>query len=809
LLAKTSYDEANKNMRKLCNYIIKYSMYTLVFLMPLFWLPWTIEAYEFNKQYLLFFLTGLALLAWLTKMIVVQRKIIFKRTPLDIWILFFMLMMVLSAVFSIDKISSWLGFYGRFSDSVIGLLCLSIIYFIITNNIASSKKWGLSINKISQLFLTSSFLAIIGTFLAVFNVWSKIPNLPQAMTFRSFNLTNASLEGMTIFLVVVIGFLTGNLLLHKQRVGKEKLLAVPQGKKKKDKGRFNLGIKIAGLVLSMILLIIVNFWPAWIALGIVMLSLLVMAFWTRLFKDRVNILLLPIILLLISGFYATGFNAKIWILDGTSSLNDVLPQEIILDYQTSRSVAWQALKDSPVLGSGPATFMNSFLKYKPMEFNNSNFWNVRFNIASDQITEMVVTVGVLGTLSYLLIIFVFLLIMFLSLQRLRKRHQSKSLKLEESREIVSALPFFLAWLALVAAQFVYHQNTVLSFYFWLFTALGIIGWQKIESTPSKQFSFSFKKMPEIGLVINVVLLILVFVLVGLFYLGGQFYLADIKFREAVNNNEDLVQKVEKVVNLNKYRENYRRALSQVYLINAWDEVNKPQEEQNMQLLQALSSGSIEQAREATILSPNSVFVWENLGAVYRDSSGLVGGTLPFALEAFAKASELEPNNPSFFRERCKINLISEEKDWDETIGYCQKAIELKSNYLDAHVQLALAFEEKGDLEKAVQQMEGILEKLKGVSFQRGSDLSNAATEIYFQTGRLYYNLNRITEAIRMFEQSVIVNPNYANARYALGLSYMADKRNSDALIQFQIIDQLVPNNENIQALIQQLTVPVE
>ena len=796
-------------MRKLCNSVIKYSIYILVFLMPLFWLPWTIEAYEFNKQYLLFFLTGLALLAWLVKMIVVQRKIVFRRTPLDIWILLFMLMTVLSTVFSIDKISSWLGFYGRFSDSVIGLLCLGIIYFLITNNIASPKKWGLSIEKISQLFLASSFLSIIGTFLSIFNVWNKIPNLPQAMTFRSFNLTNTSLEGMAIFLVMVIGFLTGNLLLHKQCVGKEKLLIASQGKKKKDKGRFNLTIKIIGLVLSMILLIIINFKPAWFVLGIVMLFLLVMAFWTRLFKDKVNILLLPIILLLISGFYVTGFNANVGVLDGISSLDNVLPQEPILDYQTSRFVAWQTLKDSPVLGSGPATFMSDFVKYKPMEFNNSDFWNIRFNMASDQITEMVGTTGILGTLSYLLIIFVFLLIMFLSLQRLRKRHQSKSLKLDESREIVSALPFFLAWLALVAAQFVYHQNTALSFYFWLFTALGIIGWQKIESTPSKQFSFSFKKMPEVGLVINVVLLILVFVLVGLFYLGGQFYLADVEFREAVSNNEDVVQKIEKVVNLNKYRENYRRTLSQVYLINAWNEVNKPQAEQDMQFLQALSSGSIEQAREATVLSPNSVFTWENLGVVYRDARGLIGGTLPFALESFAKATELEPNNPTFFRERCRINLISEEKDWDETIGYCQKAIELKSNYLDAHVQLALAFEEKGDLEKAVQQMETILNKLKGVSFQRGSDLANAATEIYFQTGRLYYNLSRITEAIRMFEQSVIVNPDYANARYALGLSYMTNKRNSDALAQFQIIDQLVPGNENIQALIQQLTSPVE
>jgi len=72
-------------------------------------------------------------------------------------------------------------------------------------------------------------------------------------------------------------------------------------------------------------------------------------------------------------------------------------------------------------------------------------------------------------------------------------------------------------------------------------------------------------------------------------------------------------------------------------------------------------------------------------------------------------------------------------------------------------------------------------------------------------GRLYFNLDRIDEAIRMFEQAVIVNPNYANTRYALGLSYMSKARNSDALIQFQIVNQLIPGNENVEAMIKQLT----
>jgi len=419
--------------------------------------------------------------------------------------------------------------------------------------------------------------------------------------------------------------------------------------------------------------------------------------------------------------------------------------------------------------------------------------------------EIIGTMGILGILSYIMVLGVFLLIGLVFLSRKRLTALSANYPISDKRHPISVFPLILAWLSLLIAQFVYMQNMVLSFYFWLFMALGVVVWQGIQNQPFKKISFSFDKMPEIGLVLNVVLLILIFVLASFFYLGARFYIADAKFIKPVDNNQELVDKLERTVILNSYQETYRRSLSQAYLITAWEEANKPEAEQNIELLQALAAGSIQQARLATSLSPNSVSAWENLGAVYRDTRGLVGGTLPFALEAFVKATELEPNNPFFYRERCRLNLISEEKDWDETIGYCQKAVELKDNYLDAHVQLALVYEQKGDLEEALKKMNVVLEQLRGVSFQRGSDFAGAATEIYFQTGRLYFNLERIEEAVPMFEQAVIITPQYANARYALALSYESNNRREDALIQYQILGQMMPDDENIKAKIQELS----
>ena len=121
-------------MSNLFNRIIKASIYLLVFLLPLFFLPFSVEFFEFNKQYLLYFLVSLAFFSWLAKMVLIDKEIRFRRSPLDIPVLAFLAVAVLSAIFSIDKNSSLFGFYGRFSDGLLTLISFGILYFLLTNN---------------------------------------------------------------------------------------------------------------------------------------------------------------------------------------------------------------------------------------------------------------------------------------------------------------------------------------------------------------------------------------------------------------------------------------------------------------------------------------------------------------------------------------------------------------------------------------------------------------------------------------------------------------------------------------------------
>ncbi|MCK5123142.1 MAG: hypothetical protein KAQ87_03265 [Candidatus Pacebacteria bacterium] len=108
-------------------------LYLLAFLLPLFFLPFSLEIFEFNKTLLLFAISSLAFLVWIAKMIVIDRKIVFVKTPLDIPIIIFIFLILLSTALSVDKISSVLGFYGRFSDSLMVYLSLAMLYFVGVN----------------------------------------------------------------------------------------------------------------------------------------------------------------------------------------------------------------------------------------------------------------------------------------------------------------------------------------------------------------------------------------------------------------------------------------------------------------------------------------------------------------------------------------------------------------------------------------------------------------------------------------------------------------------------------------------------
>ena len=786
---------------KITNYIIKYSIYSLVFLMPLLWLPITSEIYEFNKQYLLFFLAGLAFLAWLVKMIVCQKKFVFKQTRIDLLILIFVIVMIVSAIFSIDSFSSWFGLYGRFTDALVGLLAMIVMYFVIINNLKNSEK-------ILQWFLASIVLVVIISCLSVFGFLAKI----SVSEGRSFNPVATTLEGLAVFLAASMGFIVSFILISFLTNSFKQAKTKPAGKIKNIKTAwsnllwlFSLRItkKVLYIVLllaDIILLIKIDFWAAWLVLGIAMVIFLAMAFWIRAFKSRINLLIVPILLLVIS-------IAGIFVNADVEKSKNPLPKEVILDYKTTRQITWSAIKENPLFGSGPGTFLYDFAKFKPVEFNSDSFWNIKFDKGPSHLLELVSTTGGLGIISYLSIIVVFLIACFTTLKR--KEFLSSNL---------SALVLFTAWSGFFVAQCVYLQNTPLALCFWLFTGLGIAVCRKAETIKTKKIEFSFEKLPEISLVLTTLLLFLILVVLGLFFLGSRFYLAEAQQAKVQNSEtltfENKIELLQKSISFNKYRSNYRMNLASVYLNEAKTEVDKIREgkrltaggQTDVQFLSKYALEAIEQAKKASEISPNLIIPWEALGTVYLELKNIVAGADGWAIRSFEQAIELEPNNPFFHRELCNLYLITgQEKDWSKILEHCQKAVDLKPNYLDAYIQLALAYERKDDTEAGIKKLEAALIKLKGVRLEPGSQLTNVVAEIYFHLGRLHYNADRPDKAIESFEQAILLVPQHSNAHYGLGVVYQSQGMISEALKEFETVAEFNPGNEEVERKIDELT----
>ncbi len=767
------------------NRIIKLSIYLLVFLLPLFFLPFSFEVFEFNKQYLLFFLVSAGLFSWIAKMVLVDKEIRFKRSPLDVFILAFLFTAILSAIFSIDKSSSLFGFYGRFSDGLIGLLSLAAMYFLITNNVFPSgeppinadKKPAkisqksasiLSVNSLIRTLMWSVFFVILMSYLSIFGFWAKLANLqfsianfqfkiPAVMLQWTFNPAAGSLEGFAVFLAIIITLLTGYFI-------------------KGGKKEFNNVFLWILFLTSLILLIIVDFTPSWIVI-IGSLSLFVLiALWKRIFKAEVNKLLLPISLIILGGVFlfvnTSGFQ--------TSFFKYQLPKEQVLNPGLSWGVGLKGAVEnikSGFLGSGIGTWHYDFSKLKPLSFNQSLFWQIRFDRAGSYIPELLGTTGFLGILSYLVLIGLALMISYFFLQQNR-----------------SGMPLLMAFLALIISQFVYYQNTILAFVFWLVLGLSVVIWQK----PVREKTITFKDFPELSLVFSVLLIVLGLGFLGMYFFAGKFYLADIHYKNA--GGENLTQNLEKAVSLNPYQPQYKIVLARNYLNKVAAENQKPQDQRDQTALStnvylAITYGKGGQiggtnVKGATELAPNRVAAWETLGMIYRDIQGVATGALEWGIKSFEEAISLEPANPVLHTELGKLYLVSGDAEKAKT--EFTKAIELKPDYADASIQMALTYERENNTEEAIKQM---------------GSLANADPfnpEVLFQLGRLYFNNNQVDEAITQFEKVISLMPNHSNAHYSLGVAYQKKGEKTKALQEFEKVQELNPGNADVQAKIKSL-----
>jgi len=743
----------------------------MVFLVPLTFLPWTFEIFEFNKQFLLLGLGIVLLVIWLSHAVVVREAKVAKSW-LNWAVVAFLLAGALSTLFSIDTVTSILGFYGRFNGGLVSTVAYLVLYYLVLQTTREEEhiRWTLG------SWLTGVAIAAVILLGQIFGLrWLPFP----AGELSSFSPLGGSLNVMAIVLAASLP-----LALFFAQAGRNII---------------SRSLSLVFSLIVMVLLFIIDYQLGWLGLLVGSASWLGLIFWKN---EGVGFkwTMLPSIALLLA--------AIAWPLSTPTLTRLNVPVEVNLSMKASWRIAWQNIKANPVFGTGPETFIYGFSKYKPDNFNDSNFWAYRFDKASSEFAQLLGTTGFLGLAAYLAVIGIGL---YLTWRIIRDR-SSQTWYLEAA--ILSS------FLVLVIGNVFYFSSTVLATFFWLM--LGLIASLSSNSmrhislatSPRASFSFSF------GLAVVVLLA------AGIWFGIARFTVADIAYAKAqvasqrLDTLDEANNQLVKAITLNPWRDTYRIGLSQVFLALANREASQPiantDQAKQVQLakLQQYVASSIAAARSATELSKENVANWETLGSIYRGTILFAKDAEPWIISSFEQAIKLEPSNPALYTELGKAYLISanrkrqeavQAKDSDKTkleaeaaaqvtkaLEQFDLAIKYKSNYTPAHFNQVLAYEQQGKLDEAV-------DKLQQMREYNPQDI-----DVLYELGSLYYTKAEYDKAEEVFLTITSLVPNHANAHFGLALTYQKKSAKDKAVAELEKVLQLNPGNQDIIKLIEDI-----
>ena len=111
--------------------ISQWGIRLLTLLLPIIFLPFTYEVFELNKQFWLLGVGFILLVVWFSQAII-SRQAKLLRSPLNWAALALLVVMIVATITSIDPITSIIGFYGRFNGGLTSLVGYLLFFFLIT-----------------------------------------------------------------------------------------------------------------------------------------------------------------------------------------------------------------------------------------------------------------------------------------------------------------------------------------------------------------------------------------------------------------------------------------------------------------------------------------------------------------------------------------------------------------------------------------------------------------------------------------------------------------------------------------------------
>jgi tetratricopeptide (TPR) repeat protein len=660
---------------KICDWVAKYSIYAVIFLIPIFFLPWTADILDFNKQAVLVLLVFVSFFAFLLKILVTGRFEM-KKTSMNIAAGVLFLACLFATIFSAYRYGSFWGSPQQISESLLTVTGLLLFYFL-ASNVLSKKE-------IATSAIVLSFSAVISELIGVLQLFG-LQTLPfDFAKGTSFN-TLGSIGSLGFFVAILFPIATVLLISAK----------------KWWKVLFALEI-----ILSTLILILVNYpiiW--WVVIIGSALTLIFGIMKSDLFDGRW--MALPMFILAVSLFFVL-LNLQVnWLPQKTN--------EIFISQNSGFSIAMQTLKEKPIFGSGLGTFPYDFSKFKSADFEKSSLWNVVFNKSSSKILTSLATTGALGFLA--LMAFMVLPIVYAGKFLLGKKNSEVG-DTENKNYSILILGLSVALVEQTIAYFLYNSNIVLDFIYVL-TIASLIA--LIFETKKK---YVLKSASWMSITATLAFTLVFIFGLGLLILGGQRYAGEVNYYKGLsayqkNQKADGLKGLETAVSLNSSSDLYFRQLAQAYLLGLQDLLQNtksaPTDEETKKI-QTFLTNSVNAGKIATDINPNDPNNWAVRGYVYQNLFGIFTDAPNLAISSYDSAIKLDPNNPYLYFQEGNVylvqalgsaslnqNITADQKNQFLIKAQTQleKAVNLNPVYSDALYYLGLVYDAQGQKDKAI------------------------------------------------------------------------------------------------------------
>lgn len=546
-------------------------------------------------------------------------------------------------------------------------------------------------------------------------------------------------------------------------------------------------LMIAVGVLSVPILIVNNFADVWIGVVVAAIVLLIV----RWYQSRAGVSVSYVrsewvtVLVAVIALACAIFGARIV---------GVLPERIAViqvevrpSWQGTFQIGEQSLSNPKALlfGVGPNTFTRQWGLHKPLEVNQTPFWNADFSVGVAPIPTSFISLGIIGVLAWLGYI-ISVLWTAIGLWIRRRETELSPRVLAISVGTVYLLAFHLSSV----------PGTSLGLLMFLITGL-LIATSMAAHESERAFSLKGGSWKNAVKITIATIIVLVAIIASLCVFRAV--LADAMINRAIvsyNSSQNLQNSTDLIslsLTIQPSNDRAHRAAVELGLLKLQQIINAkdPDQDAARASLQTTLETTIKHGLSAVEINGFDYQNWLQLASLYSQLAGAqIEGAYDNARAAYVRAQQANPTSPLPFLNLGQLDAI--QGNLDSALENLGKAVALKPDLASAYYLASQIYVAKSDANNA------LLAAAEAARYAPNDPLA------WYNAGAIAYAGGDYPDAAIAMQQALALQSQYANAMYVLGLALFQMEQTANAITVFEALNQLDPNQPVVQQILTNL-----